>query len=162
MSVCVCVCMCVCVFATLTGTLGSETAMLSGYTVAFTHWGRAAAKRYGSSARSQRSLWEHLHTHTHTHTGKKEEEGREMGLIDDEPAAIRAVTPPRAHGADPHGADLSAPDGQQHQCGAHGSTTSSTTREAQHGDHSMGMSLLQPPLGSFTGPLSHTALSPAQ
>lgn len=40
----------------LTCTLGSDTAMLSGYTVAFTHWLREAAKRYGSSARSQRLL----------------------------------------------------------------------------------------------------------
>lgn len=40
----------------LTGTLGSDTAMLSGYTVAFTHWLSVAAKRYGSFARSQRSL----------------------------------------------------------------------------------------------------------
>lgn len=44
----------------LTGTLGSDTAMLSGYTVAFTHWLRVAAKRYGSSARSHRLLWEQL------------------------------------------------------------------------------------------------------
>lgn len=49
--------MCVC---QLTGTLGSDTAMLSGYTVAFTHWLREAAKRYGSSARSHRFLWEQL------------------------------------------------------------------------------------------------------
>lgn len=40
----------------LTGTLGSDTAMLSGKTVAFTHWLREAAKRYGSSARSHRFL----------------------------------------------------------------------------------------------------------
>lgn len=38
----------------LTGTLGSDTAMLSGYTETFTHWLREAAKRYGSSARSHR------------------------------------------------------------------------------------------------------------
>lgn len=44
----------------LTGTLGSDTAMLSGYTVAFTHWLSVAAKRYGSSARSHRLLWEQL------------------------------------------------------------------------------------------------------
>lgn len=48
------------VIYSLTGTLGSDTAMLSGYTVAFTHWFSVAAKRYGSFARSQRSLWEHL------------------------------------------------------------------------------------------------------
>lgn len=40
----------------LTGTLGSDTAMLSGYTDTFTHWLREAAKRYGSSARSHRLL----------------------------------------------------------------------------------------------------------
>lgn len=44
----------VCVCKILTGTLGSDTAMLSGYTETFTHWLREAAKRYGSSARSQR------------------------------------------------------------------------------------------------------------
>lgn len=44
----------------LTGTLGSDTAMLSGYTDTFTHWLREAAKRYGSSARSHRLRWEQL------------------------------------------------------------------------------------------------------
>lgn len=53
----------------LTGTLGSDTAMLSGYTVAFTHWCREAAKRYGSSARSHRLLWEQL--------DREEKEGQE-------------------------------------------------------------------------------------
>lgn len=49
----ICASACVC---KLTGTLGSDTAMLSGYTLAFTHWLRVAAKRYGSSARSHRFL----------------------------------------------------------------------------------------------------------
>lgn len=45
-----------CTLKILTGTLGSDTAMLSGYTETFTHWFREAAKRYGSSARSHRLL----------------------------------------------------------------------------------------------------------
>lgn len=53
----------------LTGTLGSDTAMLSGYTVAFTHWLRVAAKRYGSSARSHRLLWEQLWSEMRRATG---------------------------------------------------------------------------------------------
>lgn len=54
----------------LTGTLGSDTAMLSGCTAALTHWLRVAAKRKGSSARSQRLLWEQL--------GWKREDGQEL------------------------------------------------------------------------------------
>lgn len=75
LGVCACVLyaeMCPC---ELTGTLGSDTAMLSGYTVAFTHWSREAAKRYGSSARSQRLLWEQL-------DGEEKEGQRQTGVND--------------------------------------------------------------------------------
>lgn len=51
---------CAICYKVLTGTLGSDTAMLAGYTETFTHWVIEAAKRYGSSARSHRLLWEQL------------------------------------------------------------------------------------------------------
>lgn len=47
---------CTICYKVLTGTLGSDTAMLAGYTETFTHWLIEAAKRYGSSARSHRLL----------------------------------------------------------------------------------------------------------
>ena len=71
-----CVCVCVC---ELTGTLGSDTAMLSGYTVAFTHWLREAANRYGSSARSHRFLWEQLK--------REEKEGQTEKQVTDIPCS---------------------------------------------------------------------------